>query len=257
MTRPRLFVVAPVYNEEENVPRLVGSFGELASRRPEFDCRFILVDDGSFDDTAGAARALALRSLEVLRYDVNRGPGYAFGTAFEHLAPLLADGDLVVTLEGDNTSRLEVLDAMLRRLDEGYDAVLASPYMYGGGIMHTSAHRMFMSHIANAFVKEFLGAHGLLTVSSFYRLYTADCLRRLQLSYGPRIVERTGFESMVELVMKMINLRMKISEVPMVLDTSLREGKSKLKLTRTALGYLSLGRRRRAWQRAAAGAVPE
>jgi hypothetical protein len=54
-------------------------------------------------------------------------------------------------------------------------------------------------------------------------------------------------------VMKMIYLRMGISEVPMVLDTSLRAGKSKLKLTRTALGYLALYRHRRGWRREASG----
>ena len=45
-------------------------------------------------------------------------------------------------------------------------------------------------------------------------------LRRLQEYYGERIVERDGFESMVEVVMKMMYLGMSISELPMVLDTS-------------------------------------
>ena len=47
---------------------------------------------------------------------------------------------------------------------------------------------------------------------------------------------------------------MTISEVPTVLDTSRREGKSKLKLARTIAGYLALYRRKRRWQeRAGAG----
>jgi len=94
--------------------------------------------------------------------------------------------------------------------------------------------------------------HGILTVSSFFRVYRGATLRRLQECYGERIIERGGFESMIELVMKMTYLRMSISELPMVLDTTLRAGQSKLNTRRTALGYLSLFGRKRAWQRRAA-----
>jgi len=246
---PRLYVIAPVLDEAPNLPRLFEAFREIAREHDAYGCSVVLVDDGSTDGTAATARSLADGlELTVLEHAVNRGPGAAFGTAFEFVADRLAAEDRVLTLEGDNTSRHELLGRMLRRADEGYDAVLASPYMYGGGIVHTAPVRMTLSHLANAFVKEFLGAHGILTVSSFYRLHRGDCILRLQARYGPRIVERAGFESMVEMLMKMIYLEMTISEVPMVLDTSRRIGASKLKLWRTMLGYLALYRLKRRWQ---------
>ena len=47
-----------------------------------------------------------------------------------------------------------------------------------------------------------------------------------------------------------------ISELPMVLDSSRRAGRSKLSTSRTAIGYLSLFRYKRGWQsRAGAGAA--
>jgi hypothetical protein len=141
---------------------------------------------------------------------------------------------------------------MLRRSEEGHDAVFASPYMYGGGILHTRATRVMLSHIANTFVKEFFGVHGLLTVSSFFRLYRGASLRRLQECYGERIVERDGYESMVEVVMKMMYLQMSISELPMILDTTRRAGRSKLNTRRTIIGYLSLFGHKREWQQRAA-----
>ena len=52
--------------------------------------------------------------------------------------------------------------------------------------------------------------------------------------------------------MKMMYLRMSISELPMVLDTSRRAGPSKLNTRRTTMGYLSLAGRKREWQRRAA-----
>jgi dolichol-phosphate mannosyltransferase len=167
------------------------------------------------------------------------------------LSEIVADDDYVLTIEADNTSRIDLFDVMKRRSDEGYDVVLASPYAYGGSIVHTTPVRVAVSHIANAFVKEFLGIHGLLTVSSFFRLYRGSAIRSLQRHYGPGILECAGFECMVELVLKMVYLRMSISEVPMILDSSRRVGPSKMRVGRTAAGYMGLFVRKQAWRRAA------
>jgi dolichol-phosphate mannosyltransferase len=249
-----LYVVVPVFNEAPNLERLFEGLRAAAAQAHAFDVHVVLVDDGSTDGTPELAREAGHGlDLTVLTHGTNRGPGHAFGTAFAHLSPLIGADDLVVTMEGDNTSRTELIAAMLRRSEEGHDAVFASPYMYGGGILHTRATRIFLSHVANTVVKEFFGVHGLLTVSSFFRLYRASSVKRLQEHYGERIIERAGFESMVEVVMKMMYLGMSISELPMVLDTSQRAGVSKLNTRRTIVGYLSLYFRRREWQARASG----
>lgn len=252
MTRPALYVVIPVLDEAPNLARLFAGLRITADELRDLQLTVVLVDDGSSDGTGVAAPTHAAGlDLTVLVHETNRGPGAAFATAFAHLAGRLRPQDFVLTMEGDNTSRTELIGAMLHRSREGHDAVFASPYMYGGGIVHTNAARVLVSHIANSIVKELLGVRGLLTVSSFFRLYRADAIQRLQERYGPRILERAGFESMVELVMKLIYLRMSISEVPMVLDSSRRAGRSKLNVRRTAIGYVALLRYKRTWQRQA------
>ena len=248
--RPSFYLIVPLFNEASNLERLFGSFADVGNDfSADFDCRFILVDDGSGDGTAELARKLAGGlGVEILAHAVNRGPGRAFATAFEHLAPVLKDEDWVATMEGDNTSRVELLRQMMTRSKEGYDVILASPYMYGGGITNTQTYRWFMSYVANIFVKEMLGISGIMTMSSFFRLYRGSVLLRLQDRYGPGIVERAGFESMVEMLVKMVHLKMAISEVPMVLDTTLRAGKSKMKVMKTVIGYLSLYRLKGRWR---------
>jgi glycosyltransferase involved in cell wall biosynthesis len=247
-----LHVVVPVFNEAQNLERLFAGLRAVSCEAAEFEVAVILVDDGSADETPALARALGEElDLTVLTHGTNRGPGHAFGTAFAHLASRIGPVDYVLTMEGDNTSRTELIGDMLRRADEGHDAVLASPYMYGGGILHTRASRVMLSHIANTFVKEFLGVHGLLTVSSFFRLYRGTSLLRLQETYGERIVQRDGFESMIEVVMKMMYLQMSLSELPMVLDTTRRAGRSKMNTRRTILGYFSLFGHKREWKQRA------
>jgi dolichol-phosphate mannosyltransferase len=251
-----LHVIVPALNEAPNIGRVVDDL-KLAAEAHEdrFGVSLILVDDGSTDGTGERALEVADHlPVEVLRHPHPRGPGQAFATGFAHLSDRLEPGDYVLTLEADNTSRLEILDAMVRRSDDDYEVVFASPYMYGGGILHTDPLRIALSHVANAFVKEFLGVHGLQTVSSFYRLYRGEAILRLQRQYGAGVVERAGFECMIEMTMKMMYLGIRISEVPMVLDTSRRIGKSKMRVMRTARGYFALFSRKRRWNvRAADG----
>ena len=249
----RLYVVIPVLNEAPNLDTLFASIRDMvASYEGTFQTTVILVNDGSTDDTAAKATALADGlDFVLLNHSVNQGPGKAFATAFDWLSTRIEDADWVLTIEGDNTSRLDVVQQMFHRAEEGFDVILASIYIYGGGITNTNSLRVILSNIANTFVKEFLGIQGIMTVSSFFRLYRAPALRQLQDHYGAGVVERAGFESMVEVLMKLVNLKATVSEVPMVLDTSLRKGKSKMKVVRTIFGYFALLRYVRRWRQMA------
>jgi dolichol-phosphate mannosyltransferase len=245
----RIFLLVPVFNEAPNIGTLFEGFRQLRDQLADrFPVRYVLVDDGSADGTADVAR-MESGDLElvVLRHEHNIGPGAAFSTGFSYLAKEMGERDWVITMEGDNTSRHELINQMLTRALEDFEVVLASPYMYGGGITQTSFLRKLLSSGANLVVKDLLDIQGILTVSSFFRLYRARTLLRMQSVFGPGIIERTGFESMVEMVMKMAMLRVTISEVAMVLDSSRRKGKSKMKLLKTILGYLALWRCKRGW----------
>jgi dolichol-phosphate mannosyltransferase len=255
--QPSVFFLIPMLNEAGNLPRLIASMRALANElAPRFRSRFLIIDDGSTDETGTVARGLATGlDLTVLRHTTNVGPGRAFATGFTHLSTLLQPDDFVITMEGDNTSRPELMRTMFVRAQEGYDVILASPYLYGGSIENTTTWRVILSRVANVFVKEVIGLNGIATVSSFYRLYRAGVIAKLQRCYGPGIVERAGFECMIELLLKMVYTRTSISEVPMTLDTSLRAGKSKMKVPSTIVGYVRLWHDAPRW-RAAASRAP-
>jgi dolichol-phosphate mannosyltransferase len=244
-----LYIVVPVLNEESNIPQLIEAFRDIHDRfTPQLETTFLLIDDGSSDGSGRIALQMAegLR-LRVIRHEKTRGPGRAFATGFAYLASRLGPNDWVATMEGDNTSRPEILGQMFVRSREGYDVILASPYQYGGGIEKTSGLRVILSHVANGFLKSFIGLHGFLTMSSFFRLHRGAAILRLQSCFGPEIIERSGFEGVVEMLIKMTLLRITISEVAMVLDTSRRMGKSKMRLVRTICGYLTLYGDRGRW----------
>jgi dolichol-phosphate mannosyltransferase len=107
---------------------------------------------------------------------------------------------------------------------------------------------MLLSHIANGMIKSFLDIHGIHTMSSFFRSYRGSVILQLQKRWGSRILERNGFECMIELLKKITLQGNSITEVPMRLDTSLRKGKSKMKVLRTIRGYFAVMWKVRHWQ---------
>lgn len=247
-----LYLVFPFYNEALNLPRLLSEIDKFVGGHPQYRIRVLAVDDGSSDRGGDIIRQQGTSlSYDLITNVSNLGPGRSFAAAFSRLSGRLRRNDLVATLEADNTSGLETLSRLLVRIQEGYDAVLASPYTYGGGFAEVSTFRLLISHLANALVKVILGLRGLNTFSSFFRLFRGGAILRLQETFGPGIIESPGFECMVELLYKMVQMRFAISEVEFKVDWSRRQGKSKMKIIRTARGYLRIFFFRGRWESAA------
>ena len=178
---------------------------------------------------------------QVLRHEVNRGPGAAMDTGIRHVLSKAAPGDLLVTLEADGTSDLGILSALLDVIRKGgRDVALASVYARGGGIRNTSMPRVVLSAGANALSRWVLGLQGVATYSSFYRVHRVEALRRVLERYGADMIKERGFTYAVELLAKLVRTGATIGEVPMTLDASIRIGKSRMRIGRTIRGYLRL-----------------
>ncbi|MBK5256228.1 MAG: glycosyltransferase [Vicinamibacteria bacterium] len=233
-----IHTIVPVLNEEPNIAHLLTRLKQTL--QPFAPYRVLFVDDGSTDGTVAVLKSSGAE-IETISHPNNQGPGAAFRTGFRYILPGLQPQDLVLTLEGDGTSDLAVLPRMMSRIrNEDDDIVLASCYLFGGGIKGTGFHRVGLSHIANGLVKQTLGLSGLATLSSFFRIYQGRALLRFQARFGDRLFESNGFESQIEILHLAATLGMRVSEVPMVLDGSRRLGKSKMKILKTSIAYLRL-----------------
>lgn len=116
---PDLSVVAPLYNESQNVEPLVAWILEALAGHPgRFE--LILVDDGSRDDTWTRIAAVAAADPRVrgLRLGRNVGQTAAMMAGFDH-----ARGQAVVSLDGDLQNDPRDIPALLAKLGEGYDLV--------------------------------------------------------------------------------------------------------------------------------------
>jgi dolichol-phosphate mannosyltransferase len=230
-----IYFLIPVYNESENLPELSKNLISFSAEEDKF---YVFVDDCSTDGTVSRLRELFPENkLQVIEKDKNGGPGDSFNRGFNWiLQHSNDDNDKVVTVEGDNTSDLEILPVMLANSKMGFGLVLASVYAQGGGFDKTSAFRKIISFMANMIFRALFDLK-VLTMSSFYRVYSLNLLKRVKNKFD-NIIEEKGFICMLEVLLKSIKCNAKIIEVPMVLKSDKRVGKSKMKIFKTTISYL-------------------
>jgi glycosyltransferase involved in cell wall biosynthesis len=112
-------VVVPVHNEERSVALLLD---ELASALDGADVAWeaVFVDDGSTDGTFSALTRLhaSAGNVRVVRLRRNFGKAAALQAGFE-----AAQGDVVVTIDGDLQDDPAEIPRLLAKLEEGFDLV--------------------------------------------------------------------------------------------------------------------------------------
>ncbi len=114
----RLSVVVPAYEEADRVGDTIAAIRrDLAALGPQLE--IVVVDDGSTDDTAGAARAAGADL--VLRQPQNRGKGAAVRAGM-----LAAGGSTVAFTDADLAYAPVQLLGLLAEIEAGWDVVVGS-----------------------------------------------------------------------------------------------------------------------------------
>ena len=115
----KISIVIPIYNEEENIPKLYEELKDVLERLPQ-DYEIIFVDDGSTDKSYEILKELASKDgkVKVIRFRRNYGQTAAMYAGFQH-----AEGDVVITMDGDLQNDPRDIPKLLEKIEEGYDIV--------------------------------------------------------------------------------------------------------------------------------------
>jgi len=232
-----IYILIPVFNEELNIPNLYEEIKDILPGEEKF---LVFSDDGSSDGSIPKLKQYFTGVPFIILGDgINRGPGKAFNAGFEWiLNNHRSESDMVVTMEADCTSDVTILYKMVAINRLGFDLVLASVYAQGGGFDQTTVFRKFVSSTANLLYR-FLFNINVLTLSSFYRVYSIGILKKIKNNYSV-LINESGFICMLEILVKVVDTKASIIEVPMILSSTRRIGASKMNLIKTTLQYFTI-----------------
>lgn len=117
--RPELSIVVPVYNEEENVDRLLKQLRETLTTLGR-TWELILVDDGSTDGSFVRLQQHALvdSRVKVVQFVRNFGQTAALAAGID-----FAQGEIIIPMDADLQNDPADIEMLLNKLAEGYDVV--------------------------------------------------------------------------------------------------------------------------------------
>ncbi len=214
-----LSVVVPVFNEEESLPELYRQLDQVR-REQGYRMEILFVDDGSTDCSWQVIEHLAENdpSVRGVRLRRNFGKAAALRAGFDH-----AQGQLVLTMDGDLQDDPAEIPNFLEAIRSGYDVVSGWKR-----VRHDPWHKVWPSRVFNWMVSRMTGVK-LHDHNCGMKCYRSEVLREVPL-YGelhrfvPVLAAARGF---------------RVGEIP-IRHRPRKFGKSKYGVKRFVKGFLDL-----------------
>ena len=220
-------MIIPCFNEQESVEQLLAKLNELAGQLPEYAFHFLIVDDGSRDETVSRLHRLTEEKSDftVIRHSENRGVGAAIMTGLR-----AATTEVCCSMDFDCSYDPLQFEPMIPMIAEAH-LVTASPYHPDGRVRNVPGWRLWVSRGASF-------AYGLVidqkvhTYTSCFRVYRRSAVADIEL-------EHPGFVGVAELLYRLDQKSGIIHESPATLDVR-KYGQSKMRVVQVTRAHLRL-----------------
>lgn len=199
-------MVVPAYNEARSIGTCVRRL-EAYFRRRRRPFEIIVVDDGSRDGTARAARKAAgsRRNVRVISYPDNRGKGYAVRRGV-----LASSGSRVLFLDADLSTKPEEWPKLERRMGPLTPVVIGSRKMVGARLVRRQPWwRERLGKIFTSLVRTLLV--DVSDVTCGFKAFEGAVARQL---FSAQRLEDWSFDA--EVLFLAARRRLTITEVPVV-----------------------------------------
>ncbi len=202
-----IVVTIPAYNEERNIGRVIEW---IKTAMTGYRYRILVVDDGSRDGTAEAARRHGAR---VVRHPYHYGLAETFRTEMENCLRLKAD--IIVHIDADGQYSPDEITSLLREIKNGYDLVLGSrfkghiEYMPLMKRIGNIAFSTVVSHIAGVYISD---------CQTGFRAFTSRVAREIKII--------SSYTYTQEQIIRCVRQRFRVKEVPVTFYK--RKGRSRL-----------------------------
>ncbi|NWG09546.1 MAG: polyprenol monophosphomannose synthase [Nitrososphaerales archaeon] len=220
----RIAILIPTYNERDNIPILIDDIFKILSNG--HDVHIVVIDDNSPDGTAQVVKKVSEHKNNV--HLLSRPGKYGIGSAYidgliwsgSNLSP-----DVFVQMDADLSHPSYYLPELVKNILEGYDVVIGSRYVEGGGSVSWSWRRKMISKGANLITRLLLRIREKDATSGFRAL----SIRAVHKLLGFNLSSK-GYAYQIESLFLYSKLKLPIKEVP-ILFFERRKGMTKLSIS--------------------------
>ena len=219
--RPSLDIVIPVYNEGDNIARVL----DALQRAVKTPFRVLICYDFDEDSTLEALRHYDAAFEIQLVKNRRRGVHGAVVTGFENVTAPAA-----VVMPADDDYNTTIIDTMFQKFQEGHDVVAASRFVSGGCMEGCRWQKAILVRLS-AFTLYHFARLPTHDASNGFRLFSRRLLETVE------IESEVGFTYSIELLAKCQRLGWKICEVP-ALWFERKKGSSRFRIAKWLPAYM-------------------
>ncbi len=201
----RLSIVIPMYNE---ATRMSSSLPQLKSyfAGQNYEYEYVIVDDGSTDQTAKMARDLFAdeKHVRVLEERPNRGKGHAVKVGM-----LAANAPVVLFCDADLSTPPAEIEKFWPWFDKGFDVVIGSRKMPGANITrHQPAWRENLGKVFTL-LTNLIATKNISDVTCGFKCFKRQAAQQL---FSRSVIDDWSFDAEVLFIAQ--QRKLKIKEVP-------------------------------------------
>lgn len=222
MQKYPLEIIIPIFNEGEQVIKLLNLFGEKIKTK----FRILLCYDTKEDDIFEYKNNLKNFNFDIeLVQNPGQGPCSAIKEGFK-----FGNSDSVIIYPADDFINIDILDKMYFEFLNGSEIVVASRFMKGGSMKNCPLLKSILVRSASLSLY-LLSSIPVRDASNGFRLFSRKLLNEI------KIESDFGFSYSLELLVKCNRLNYKITEIPAIWEER-KIGSSRFKVFKWLPHYI-------------------
>jgi len=235
----KILVIIPTYNEKESIGQLIDAVEKEFKSITGHSLNILIVDGNSPDGTIEIIKdkVKLYGNIDFIIEKEKRGLGMAYVAGMNYAIKDLK-ADVIIEFDGDFQHDPADIKRLIAEFDNGYDYVIGSRYVAGGGIPEEWAlYRKLLSKYGSLYIKYVLSIPTNDNTSGLKLSRVKNFAEKLPLDENKILSKRYAYK--IHLLYEMVKMGAKIKEIPIkFLEREGGNSKSSIKDILDSLGVV-------------------